>query len=700
MIDNLFINIQLLSYLACCGAFLMLAVLVGLSRTGGSYKYLLLTCSIVTVLWSGTVVAVQWAGAFPRVLAGTEILRDVLWLALLGAMLGIRRFCDGGVVGRLAILTVISVSVFLFVAEAVMGAAFTADYPLLVISGHVLLSVIGLLALENLYRNSSTKFRWAIKYLCFGAGTILAYDFVLYADAGLFGQIDQNFFDARGFANAIAVPLLAVSVSRATLWDIDIHMSRSAVFHSTALMGSGVYLLGMAGIGYYLREMGGDWGRILQVLFLASAVLILFVLFSSTAARAKFRVWISKHFFSYKYDYREEWLRFIQTIASTDGPAGLHERIVRSVADIVDCNAGGLWVLHPGDNAYISTAQTQFGDRLPAMAADSPMIGFLGETHWIVDLAEYRRDPSRYHDTVFPGWLTENNAMWLVVPLINRDTMQAFLVLGDPRVRRGLDWEDYDLLRTVGNQAASYLAEEEAMHELSDARRLEDFNRRSAFIIHDIKNVVSQMSLMTQNAEKFGDNPEFQKDMIATVGNSVARMKDLLQRFKTVQNPEPDVAADAVLLSVVMGDAAAAWLQQKPDMDVDFQETADPPVDRKRLDSVLNHLLQNAIEASGPKGRVALRQKSREGEIVIEIEDNGPGMDADYIENRLFRPLDSEKKSGYGLGAFQTRQLVREMGGRLEVFSEVGKGTVMTIVLPTAAASQPTVPAMKGLRTA
>ena len=453
-------------------------------------------------------------------------------------------------------------------------------------------------------------------------------------------------------------------------------------------MGSGVYLIGMAGIGFYVREIGGEWGRVLQNLLLASTVLVLFIIFSSAAMRAKFKVWISKHFFSYKYDYREEWLRFIRTITSTEGPAGLHERIVRSVGDIVDCSAGGLWILRDGDNAFLPSVTMQLGDRLPAQSVDSPLVRFLSETHWIVDLEEYRRDPSRYRDTEIPAWLVEARAVWLIVPLIYRDTMQAFLVLGSPRASRELGWEDYDLLRTVGNQAASYLAEEQAMNELSDARRLDDFNRRSAFIIHDIKNVVSQMSLMVQNAEKFGDNPEFQKDMIATVGNSVARMTDLLARFKTVQQPiaeaapENDPTPEMAPLANIVHDVAANWCKQKSDMLVDIPDSIDHLVDRSRLTSVLDHLLQNAIEAAGTDGVVSLRQRVHGREVFIEVEDDGPGMDSSYIEDGLFRPLDSQKSSGYGLGAYQTRQLVREMGGRLEVNSEVGQGTVMRVVLP------------------
>lgn len=667
---------------------MFLAVLVALSRTGGRYKYFLLASCIVTVLWALSVVGVQWIGAWPRVHSALDVARNVSWLLLLGALLGVRRLSDVGSTGRTAAAIVVFVSAGLLFAEPISEALWPGPQRGLLTfmsGGRVMLSVIGLLALENLFRNAEPKVRWAIKYFCFGLGTILAFDFFFYADAALFGRVDMTFFDARGFVNALVSPLLAIAISRATLWEIDIHVSRAAVFHSAALIGSGVYLIGMAAAGFYLKEVGGEWGRILQILFLASAVLVLIVIFSSASFRAKVKVWISKHFFSYKYDYREEWLRFIRTIASVDTGVGLHDRILRSVADITQADAGGLWVLRPEDRAYLPTALWHMGDRPPAEPAQGDLVRFLDETHWVVDLDDYRRDPGRYKNAELPEWLETDERFWLVVPLIYRDSVQAFLILGDPKARRGLDWEDFDLLRTVGHQAASYLAEQQAMNDLSDARRLEDFNRRSAFIVHDIKNVVSQMSLMLQNAQRFGDNPEFQKDMLATVSNSVARMKELLERFKGAQEEDRRDASDLVSLNVVVRQVAQAWRKQKEDLQVEIDDTVAVPVQRENMVSILDHLLQNAIEAAGVDGVVSLRQETQGNEILIEIEDDGPGMDEEYIESHLFRPLESEKASGYGLGAYQTRQLVRDMGGRLEVNSEVGRGTTMRVVLPVEA---------------
>lgn len=685
------ISIQFLSYLAGGGAFLFLAVLVGLSRTGGRYKYFLLTCCFLTVLWALSVAGFQWVagtswhGSWVAVVSALDVIRVVAWLVLLGALLGIRRVRDAGSTTRMVALAILLTSLALIFAAPVSEMLWPEQPQGLLTfqsGGRVILAVIGLLALENLYRNAEPKVRWAVKYFCFGLGAVLGFDFFFFADAALFGRIDQTFFDARGFVNALVSPLLAIAVSRSTLWDVDIHVSRAAVFHSAALVGSGVYLIGMAAAGFYLKEVGGEWGRILQILFLASALLILLVIFSSGAVRAKVKVWISKHFFSYKYDYREEWLRFIRTVASVDSGIDLQARILRSIADIIQADSGGLWVLRQEDNAYLPTALWHMDDRQPGVPMQSEFVQFLGKTQWIVDLDEYRRDASRYDDVPFPEWILNNRRVWLVVPLIYRDSVQGFVILGDPQVRRGLDWEDFDLLRTVGHQAASYLAEQQAMNELSDARRLQDFNRRSAFIIHDIKNVVSQMSLMMQNAERFGDNPEFQKDMMATVSNSVARMKDLLERFKLALVPESEQASDLVSLPVVVRQVVANWRKQKDNLVVEIDGSVSLPVDQEKLVSILDHLLQNAIEAAGAEGRVTLRQKMLDDEVCIEVEDDGPGMDQAYVDTHLFRPLDSQKTTGFGLGAYQIRQLVRELGGRLEVHTEVGHGTTMRVILP------------------
>lgn len=696
-------QIEIIGYLVCAAAFLPLGILVFLSRAQKRYKVLILLCSGTTMVWAGVIGASPWIGPSTLFIVLLELARDVAWLTfivmLLKTAMGPGKFNAGFVI--LAILSA---------AALVLGVYLTAGLSLpdpiirgagkLSGGGHVLLAVIGLLLLENLFRNGGEEIRWATKHICFGLGAVFAFDFFLYADAALFNRIDQTLFQARGYINALAMPLIAVSVSRARTWGLDIHVSRKVIFHSAALVGTGLYLLIMAGAGYYLRQFGGEWGGILQTIFLFGALLILLVLFSSQAMRAKVKVWINKNFYSHTYDYREEWIRFTRTISADDQGADLHERILRAVADIVGRTAGALWILREEDRAYLPSAQWNFrgglpDEILPAVSRDSPFISYLENNPWIIDMQQYEDDPDHYSGLDLPGWVREHPRADLVVPLVHREEMCAFLILGAPRAYQPLNWETYDLLKAVGGQAASYLKEEQAVNALSDARRLESFNRRFAFIIHDIKNLVSQMSLMLRNAERHGSDPEFQKDLLATVSNSVVRLTDLLGQFKADSSQASSNAgliesagkgedeADKASLPSVVSRVAEAWRRQRTGLVVEVPSNPmHVTVDESKLRSVLDHLLQNAYEAAGDDGHISLRLKAEGDDVIMEVEDDGPGMDAEYIRQQLFRPLNTKKEGGYGLGAFQARELVRELGGRLEVSSIPGTGTVMQVILP------------------
>ncbi len=703
-------GIAFISYALCGVAFLALTLLISVSRSRSRYKTMILIACGTSAVWAGMVAASEAWSVTPLAAELLETARAVVWLVVLASLAGMRRDARSG---RLTFLIYAAVAVVGVVAAGLtvtrhLGAGIlsagdgTTRLTMMSGAAYVLLAVLGLLLLENLFRNADEDGRWSIKHLCFGLGALFSYDFFLYADAALFNRVDPTLMQARGFVSMLAVPLIAVSTSRSRSWEIDIHVSRKMVFHTAALLGTGMYLLLMAAAGFYLKEVGGGWGPVFQIIFLTGALLILVVIFSSGSFRSRVKVWVSKHFFSYTFDYREEWLRFTQTVAPDERATALHDRIVRAVANITDSTSGGLWVLRPEDHAYLPTARWHFSGPLPdegfpGEREDSPFVRFLDRTHWIIDLDEFRADRQRYRELTVPGWLIDHPRASLVIPLVHRETLRAFMVLGLPRVKRVLDWETYDLLKAVGGQAASYLAEEQAANALSDAKRLEDFNRRFAFIVHDIKNVVGQMSLMLKNAERYGDNPEFQKDMLATVGNSVVRMKELLEQFKaeragprpTMRPEAPDKEAVPVPLGPLLARVTDRWHKQKTGLEVDIQAGGVAAViDEDTLASVLDHLMQNAIEAAGEDGHVALRQASVGGEAVIEVEDDGPGMDAEFIRNQLFRPLDTAKPAGYGLGAYQARQLVREMGGRLEVSSTPGKGTVMRVVLPVAESSR------------
>lgn len=652
-------------------AFAGFVVLVVMARNGGRHRLLAIAAGIASALWSASI-----AAASPAVVSlGLELLRNAAWLWLLWTLLRV-----GGERTRSA-SAILAVGRFLPLAA--LAATALPMLGSLVQIQMLVVPVVGLLALENLLRATGQAGRWRLKYPFLGLGLIFAYDLVLYADMHLLGGVDPAFFSARGFVNGLAAIPLTVGVARLKEWsgdwDIDIHASRKAALHSMALVTSGLYLMAMGFIGFAIREAGGEWGGALQVTFMFAGLLIMAAVFASGRVMSWARVVIRKHFFSYKYDYREEWLRFIRMLSA--GEAGsLSARVLRAIADLMDSPAGALW-LKRSDVAYVPEVAWNYHGPRACEPLSSPLADFLAHTGWVVELDELRADPALYRGLDIPDWLAAHDRAWLVVPLIHRTEMLGFVVLDRSRAPRPCDWEDRDLLKTTATHAAGALAEELMAEALREARKLEDFNRRFAFVVHDIKNVVGQMSLMLDNFRRFGDRADFRQEMVETIDNSVLRLRSLLERLSVERRqPAPSGRTD---LTDLLTRLARQWRGTFPNVHASLPpDAAMVAADEPALVSVLDNLVGNAAAAAGVDGHVALSLSRQAGEITVMVADNGPGMDLNFVTGELFRPLRTTTSTGWGIGAWQARHLVREMGGRLEVDSEPGRGTTVRVALP------------------
>lgn len=676
-------NIATFSYAACAAAFLLLAILLLTHWRARPQSRVLSAACVLSALWGATV-ALQadgytdlgkWADTF-------GILRSAGWSAVLVVLIGDYRKAGSRMPWRLSPLLALVGAAYL--AFAIGTATGNWEIGLLVegsfmpaVAARIGIAVLGMLLVEQLYRNKPAQERWAIKFACLGIGGMFAYDFYLYSDTMLFRGINPDIWAARGIVNALTVPLLVVSIVRNTSWSVDLAVSRRVMFHSVALFGSAIYLLAMGSAGYYLRYFGGSWGTVMQLSFLFGALVLLAGTLFSGTFRAWLKVFISKHFYSYNYDYREEWLRFTRTL-SEHGP-GLGERAIQAVAALVESPGGALWIRRDSGD-FVPEANWHNAFPQAAEPSDSPFCAFLEEREWVVDLNEYDEDPEKYNDVALPDWLRAFPRGWLVVPLILQGKLFGFVVLQLPRSKIKLNWEVIDLLKIAGSQAASYLAQQDAANALMVARQFESFNRMSTFVVHDLKNLVSQLSLLTSNAEKHKDNPEFQRDMLETLDFSVQKMRLLLQKLGRSASPEhpSPLQLDQVLRQAVAGKAA---FEPRPQLDI--QDAGLRVVaDRERLERVVGHLIQNAIEATSRDGKVTIRM-GRHGEgVQVSISDTGEGMSDEFIRERLFKPFDSTKSAGMGIGVFESREYISELGGKLDVTSSQPGGTTFTILLP------------------
>ncbi len=690
-----------MTYGVAAGAFVALILLLFVWRTDKGPGSWLIIAASTSLLWA--ISHVLASDSFPELqpfLPLFETIRSAGWVLFLLVVLvqiwqgrgNERTMVRAYILFGLMVGAMLGMDLIYALDEIGLFYNWMGDDP--VFLSKLVMIVTVLLLVENLYRNTDPENRWGIRLFCLGLGAVYIFDFIFYADTVLFGGYASRLYEARAIANVLVVPLIAISASRNPSWSLQVFVSRRVIFHSISLIASGAYLIGMAAAGYYLQYFGGRWGPLLQGTFIFSALLLFVVLLSSGQMRAWLRVKILKHFFHYHFDYREEWLRFINTVSTSEKHLELRVRVIQAVADILDSPGGALWLREQPD-LYSHVAHWNYNN-IPSgeLATDGAFARLLEQEEWIVDLREDRTGDEREKGVDVPNWLKEDPQAWLLLPLIHHGRMIGFMVIQTPRAAKNLDWETLDLLKTVGRQVASYLAEQSAEQALADAREFEAFNQKFAFVMHDIKNLASQLSLLVRNAEKHASNPDFQKDMVITVSEAVDKMNNLLARLSVVKEPAEKVAAtknaeqvDLVpLLKKMVAERQTANRKLTFRCDVEKLEL---DIDQEQLQTVIMHIVQNAIDATEEDiGRVEVRLKEEDGFAIIRVRDDGEGMSADFIRNELYRPFRSTKAGGYGIGAYESREMIRKMGGRMDVKSKEGEGTAITIFLSHHAAPQ------------
>jgi putative PEP-CTERM system histidine kinase len=675
------------SYGLTVAAFVALSLLLMTRWRQRFHGSFLLTASLVSCGWAFFIAWQIARGAVPlTAMFFIEIVRDLCWLIFLTRVLTGLSARESPVWAPRIVygagLLVLAVGLGLGVLHDMGFAVDSAG--LVLIPGALLLSLVGIVLVEQVYRNTRASQEWSVKFLWIGAGSLFAYDFCLYSTALLLREVPLTMWDARGAANALAVPLIAIGVARTTQWNPQVFMSRRPALYTTSIMAAGVYLLAMAFAGYYIRTFGGSWGGAAQILFLFGAGLLLVVVLFSGQVRARLRVFLAKHFSPYKYDYRAEWLRLTRTLASAS-ELSLAERTLLALAQAVHSDAGGVWIDN-GEGLFVPAGGDLAGPDSPAEPADSAFLRFVTEREWITDVdARRRKTPRDRPDQPIPEWLVAQERAWLVVPLLQEQRLVAFVVIARPLVPLELTWEDLDLLRTAGRQAAGYIALDRAARQLAQSQQFEAYNRFAAFMMHDLKNLIAQQTLVVQNAARHRDNPRFIDDAISTIENSVRRMSRLLEQLR---RGETMSAARRVNLAEVCGETVRRCADREPAPVLGTADTSlEVLVSPERLGVVLEHVIRNAQDATPPEGRVEVEVRRAEQRAIIAVADTGRGMDSAFIRERLFRPFHTTKGSaGMGIGAFQTREFARMSGGEVHVESEPGKGTCFLIALPLAAA--------------
>jgi putative PEP-CTERM system histidine kinase len=543
----------------------------------------------------------------------------------------------------------------------------------------IVLNLWILVLLEQLYRNANLQVRWAIWPLVIALASVAIFDFVLYAQATMVDGIDFDFWYSRGFLALFVAPLLLISTRRVKNGEVRIFVSRNVVFYSSMLMIAGAYLLLMALAGYVINYIGGEWGSLVSIGFLMLSGIVLIALLITESLRRRVKVFIAKNFFANKYEYRDEWLNLIEKIETSSGE-NHYQMATQIMMSKVNALRGAI-IQKVTEQHY----QQRFSHGINIVDSIEEQLVEVGQfcqqQGWIVDVNEYEQSPAIYPDLALDVELFKQHNIQIIVPIFIGKAFYGLFVLADENKIKRLNWEDRDLLFAVSKQLGNFISLYEATDKLSESKQFDAFNRMSAFLVHDLKNVQAQLALITTNAEKHRDNPEFVNDVFETVESATERLAKVLSQLRKKQVEQS--THRKVSLSEIIQKVVSQCNVQQPKVTFLHDGNCHSLIDDESFHSVMHHLIQNSQEATENHGWVKVTLAEKKRTIRITIEDNGCGMSEEFINTRLFRPFDTTKgNAGMGIGVFEAKQFFENMAGIIKVESTPNQGTVFIIELP------------------
>ncbi|MDH4027482.1 MAG: PEP-CTERM system histidine kinase PrsK, partial [Nitrospirota bacterium] len=540
----------------------------------------------------------------------------------------------------------------------------------------LLYSILAIINLEATLRSSSGVKRWHIKYVLIGVGGVLAVNIFYYSHALLYRSINMNLLPVRTSVILVSMLIAGFSLFKGKVMDIEVLVSRKVVYRSVSIFIVGLYLLGLGVIGEGMRYFGPKAGKnITTFLGFAGAIAVISIIFSEQLRR-RVIVYINKHFYRTKYDYREQWLNFTRRISLKHSFEELVYSIAEGFKDAMGVKGASIWLKEKGNGEYVclKAVDTVTIDIEPK----KELTEFLRDRKWILDV----HDDKCRHVIAENSEFIERHMVSLIVPLLNVDELLGFIILREDLADTDYNFEDYDLLKTLAGQATTAILNSRMSQELTEAKEMEAIGRVSSFIMHDLKNTASMLSMIVQNAEEHLDNPEFQKDAIRAVSNTSEKIKVIIGKLKNLPQKMTLNLQYADLVPCVS--TAIRELDHNGDCTLSFNEPGPLMVkfDMEEITKVVVNLVINALDATDNRGKVEIALERENEMAVIRVSDDGPGMSDEFIEHRLFKPFQTTKKNGLGIGLYQCKTIVEAHSGKIKVKSSEGGGTEFSVYIP------------------
>ena len=538
----------------------------------------------------------------------------------------------------------------------------------------MLFLVFGLVQLERTLAGLHQLQRWNIKLIVISSGFLLATFALYFSHSLLYRSINLNFLGFRSLAVLLAV-LLFCYASLRQKEGAKLALSRGIAHRSFVLLIVGGYLIVLGALGEGLRYLNIDNVKPLLYLLLLAGSLGLAVIFLSEKLRRRLRVILHKNFYQSKYDYRDQWQNFANRVSTGTTLAEIQTSILDLFCDSLACKGGMFYLYDFESDNYVYSASFNFRRDWRPFVATDPLIVELKKKDWIINLKE---SSPALRDSLIESFAA---SAFLVIPLFFDEELAGFIILDEQiNPEEELTYEDYDLLQMLARQTIATVQGLRLSEQFSNTRELAAIGKVSTFVLHDLKNQVSGLSLMLDNARNYIDDPEFQQDMLETVANTVRNMKGLIARLKNVKEKPELVIASVALNKIILDSVETAG------SNIEVSGTsAQVAVDEEEIYKVILNLLVNAAEATTDDRAVRVSYGSSDDSAFVEVSDSGCGMNIDFLENKLFKPFETTKKHGFGIGLYQCQQIVEAHGGKIEVESRVGVGTTFSVFLPLAA---------------
>jgi hypothetical protein len=516
--------------------------------------------------------------------------------------------------------------------------------------------------------------RLRVKLEIVGAGLIMVMLGIYYSQALFYRSLDMNLVPVRSLVLAIGVSLIGASRLRGGVV-AKVRVSRDMAYRSLVILAISIYLVGIGLLGEGMRYLDVSKQRAMFVSVAVLSGLAVVLMLLSEKLRRKAKVFLHKHFYRHRYDYRKEWRRFTGHLSSARTVDALQQGILSFYCDTFACGVAALYLRDNelGDYRFAAGYQIENEGMARKFARNSPFAAFLTHRDWVFNVAD---DNSA--DLSSAVLFCQEYDFTLAVPLLFEKSLEGFIFLGRPtNPNEQLNYEDFDLMKMLSRQATSTLLSLKLSAQLSSAQEMAAMGRVSTFVIHDLKNLASNLALVTENAADYLDDPDFQRDMLETLTGTVGSMKGLIARLRNVVTSKELMLAPTDLLQLAeQGVRLAGSLR--------VAVTGEPvvtQVDAGEIQKVVQNLLINAREASGNDGMIDF-EVGQAGEAYLKVSDSGCGMSEEFMRERLFQPFQTTKANGFGIGLYQCKNIIEAHGGRIEVDSRAGEGTTFTVWLP------------------